>query len=139
MPRGGATWEMRIWRQARRWVASALATGILLVVSGMALGAQQEQVLRVDLQEWQLGFRTVEVDGGRLRVEVVNGGRLPHALEIRGPVGGAGFTVATDTLQPGQRAVLVLELPAGEYEVFCPVPGHAQAGMTGRLVVRTGG
>ncbi|HEY8424952.1 MAG TPA: cupredoxin domain-containing protein [Limnochordales bacterium] len=132
---------MKGWRrrQARRRAASALAVGLLLVMATVALAAQQEQVLRVDLQEWQLGFRTVEVQGGRLRVEVVNGGRLHHAFEIRGPVGGAGFTVATETLQPGQRAVLVLELPAGEYEVFCPVPGHAQAGMTGRLVVRAGG
>ena len=119
---------------------SALAVfGVLslpIVAVHLSRAEQQEQVVRVNLQEWQLGFRTVEVKDNPIRVEIVNAGQLEHAFELEGKVGGHEFGVATGLLEPGQQAVLVLELPPGDYQVYCPVPGHAQAGMAGKLVVR---
>lgn len=59
-----------------------------------------------------------------------------HALEVEGAIGGKEFEVATDLLAPGERTALILELPPGEYELYCPVPGHADAGMEGKLILR---
>ncbi len=39
--------------------------------------------------------------------------------------------------EPGRTARLDFEIAApGEYEFFCSVPGHREAGMVGRIVVR---
>ena len=50
---------------------------------------------------------------------------------------GASFAVDIDVpARPGQTARLrfVLDEP-GAYEVMCSIPGHAEAGMVGMLVV----
>lgn len=61
-----------------------------------------------------------------------NRGTLVHDLVVRG----IGLHLAAE---PGESAsVGVPGLPAGEYEFFCSVPGHADAGMTGVLVVSGG-
>lgn len=58
-----------------------------------------------------------------------NRGTLVHDLVVRG----TGVHLAAE---PGESASAgVPGLPAGEYEFFCSVPGHAEAGMTGVLVV----
>ena len=50
------------------------------------------------------------------------------------------FTVADSDIsvdvEPGATAEVVINLPAGKYRVFCNVPGHKEAGMTARLIVR---
>ena len=38
-------------------------------------------------------------------------------------------------LSPGESGELAVDLPAGEYEFYCSVPGHRQAGMVGTLIV----
>jgi uncharacterized cupredoxin-like copper-binding protein len=58
-----------------------------------------------------------------------NRGTLVHDLVVRG----TGLHLVAG---PGESASAgVPGLPAGEYEFFCSVPGHAEAGMTGVLVV----
>lgn len=44
---------------------------------------------------------------------------------------------ATDVIDPGQTAEITFTAPApGEYRVSCTVPGHADRGMVGTLVVK---
>src|SRR4029453_17947131 len=38
-------------------------------------------------------------------------------------------------LPPGETKEIVVNAPAGEYEYYCNVPGHKQAGMVGKLIV----
>ncbi len=38
-------------------------------------------------------------------------------------------------IQPGATEEVVINAPAGEYEYYCNVPGHKQAGMVGTLTV----
>ena len=43
----------------------------------------------------------------------------------------------TRPLAPGQTQVLhIPDVAAGEYRMWCDVPGHAQAGQVGTLVVK---
>jgi uncharacterized cupredoxin-like copper-binding protein/mono/diheme cytochrome c family protein len=44
-----------------------------------------------------------------------------------------GINVA---LAPGETGEVTINAPAGEYEYYCSVPGHKEAGMVGTLVVR---
>jgi plastocyanin/mono/diheme cytochrome c family protein len=39
------------------------------------------------------------------------------------------------TLNPGESATATVNAPAGEYEYYCSIPGHKDAGMVGKLTV----
>jgi uncharacterized cupredoxin-like copper-binding protein len=54
---------------------------------------------------------------------------MPHGIAIRGH--GSGRIVG-----PGGTSTVTATLKRGRYTFLCPVPGHAQAGMTGTLTVR---
>ena len=41
-------------------------------------------------------------------------------------------------LPPGETQQTVINAPAGEYEYYCNVPGHKEAGMVGKLIVSEG-
>lgn len=71
---------------------------------------------------------------GTYAFEVVNEGDVAHALEVEGE----GIEEETDTLDPGQRATLTVELEGGSYELYCPVGDHADRGMTGKVEVAGG-
>jgi uncharacterized cupredoxin-like copper-binding protein len=46
----------------------------------------------------------------------------------------------TPTIQPGKTATLKVDLKKnGAYEWYCPVDGHRQKGMEGKLSVGSGG
>ena len=57
------------------------------------------------------------------------GAGMPHGIAIQGH--GSG-----EVVQPGGTSTLPAKLAPGTYTFLCPVPGHAQAGMTGTLTVR---
>jgi plastocyanin len=56
---------------------------------------------------------------------------LPHAIEIEGN----GVEEETETIQPGDRASVTVDLRPGRYEFYCPVGNHRQQGMEGTLTV----
>lgn len=62
-------------------------------------------------------------------ITVTNNGVAQHDFVIE------GTDFATPFLNGGENAVLVVNLPAGEYTYFCSVPGHRAAGMVGTLRV----
>lgn len=119
--------------------------GLLALVGGVPYEAfapyhtqppePQEQVVRVSLEEWTLGFQEVRVQPGGIRFEVENDGAIPHAFKIGWQVEDRTYSVSTALLQPGDSAVLILELPAGHYDVWCPVAGHRDLGMEGVVIV----
>jgi len=90
-------------------------------------GAQPLPVSLVDF-----GFQPGEIRvqaGRRVNLELVNTGRILHDLTIPA----LGFRAV---VQPGQRVTVGLPVVSGgEYEFYCSVPGHREAGMVGRLLV----
>ena len=72
------------------------------------------------------------IDAGEtVNLTLVNTGTLVHDLTI--PQLDIHLIAA-----PGETATTGLEVTkAGEYQVLCTVPGHAEAGMTGMIVVET--
>ncbi len=73
---------------------------------------------------------TVEVPTGKpVNLTLVNDGSTVHNLTI--PALGVSVVAG-----PGQRATVGFVAPApGTYQIVCTIPGHAEAGMTGTLVV----
>jgi len=85
--------------------------------------------VEVALSEFAIGPPTIEVaEGGTLLV--TNDGSAAHDLTV------VDTDVKTELLNGGESAELDLSsLAAGTYEVICSVPGHADSGMRGTLVV----
>lgn len=106
---------------------AALAAAALVSLPGGA--AAEAETVQITLKEWDLGVQNVALKGGEATFEISNAGTAPHAFEIEGEIGGKEFEAATGELQPGEKTTLTIGLPAGEYEIYCPVEGHAEKGM----------
>jgi nitrite reductase (NO-forming) len=100
--------------------------------------------LRTELAEGKLAFVGVGGDiegqvnptlrvteGAIVQVGLVNGDGIEHDVVF------PAFKAATDRVnRKGASSVTVFRADrAGEFEYFCSLPGHRQAGMTGKLVV----
>ncbi len=74
---------------------------------------------------------SLEAKPGRVTIAFDNPSRVPHAVEVEGN----GVEEETETITDAS-AKLTVDLDAGEYEFYCPVGNHEQAGMVGTLTVR---
>ena len=83
----------------------------------------------VSLSEWKIESKPAAVKAGKVTFEIKNTGNLEHNFVITG-AGKSPNVLAKDATK------LELELKAGSYEVHCDLPGHKEAGMTGRLEVK---
>jgi uncharacterized cupredoxin-like copper-binding protein len=69
---------------------------------------------------------------GTVTITVKNDGAVTHALAIKTPSG----VVKTSPIAAGATGALTVDLGnPGSYTLYCPIPGHQQAGMQGALVV----
>jgi plastocyanin len=68
---------------------------------------------------------------GKVTITMDNPSSVPHAVEVEGN----GVEEESKTLTDGSASVTV-DLKAGEYEFYCPVDGHKEAGMEGTLTVQ---
>jgi plastocyanin len=57
-----------------------------------------------------------------------NDGAAPHNFSID------ELGISID-MAPGTTEETVINAPPGEYEYYCNVPGHKEAGMVGKLIV----
>jgi uncharacterized cupredoxin-like copper-binding protein len=91
-------------------------------------GAIESVSAHYDLTEFAiLGPQAIRP--GNVEFEVQNDGSTVHNLVIEGGAGTADLTSGgTTTLDAGR-------LEAGEYTIFCSIPGHREAGMELNLVV----
>jgi uncharacterized cupredoxin-like copper-binding protein len=69
--------------------------------------------------------------GTDVKVTLENGGALAHDWAVRDH-----DDIATKLLNPSESETISVNLPAGEYTYYCTVPGHADAGMVGKLIVQ---
>lgn len=114
---------------------------VALAVAAMALDAGNDAKdqakaaggTQVSLTEFRITPAEIALPAGGV-LNVTNNGSVVHNLAVKGE----GLT--TPDLEGGERAVLdVSGLDVGTYEVWCTIPGHAEAGMKGALSVGAGG
>jgi plastocyanin len=80
----------------------------------------------------ELAFDQTELTAaaGEVTIELVNESTVPHNVEVEGN----GVEEVSDTITESTTE-LTLTLEPGEYEFYCAVPGHREAGMEGTLTV----
>jgi uncharacterized cupredoxin-like copper-binding protein len=67
----------------------------------------------------------------KLTLIMRNRSSIEHGIAIAGD----NVKTESDPVGPGETARVTVELPAGEYEFYCPVDGHQEMGMSGILSV----
>src|SRR5205085_420077 len=102
-----------------------------------AAPAASGRAVTISEREYKLNPASPSVaKAGVVRFQVTNDGKIPHALEVKGPKGEARL----HTLQPGSSGTLTVDLPKpGKYDFYCPIDGHRKLGMRGKVVVAGGG
>ena len=64
-----------------------------------------------------------------VKVTLPNEGAAPHDFSID------ALNISV-TVNPGETGEVTIDAPAGEYEYYCNIPGHKEAGMVGKLTVQ---
>jgi uncharacterized cupredoxin-like copper-binding protein len=112
-----------------------LLLGLALVVAAVsgyatayAKTAAPVQRVTVTMTEFKFKLSKSKINTGTVIFTVVNRGKIAHDFKIAGK--------KTPQIQPGKSATLkVVITKKGTYAYLCTLPGHASAGMKGRLGV----
>ena len=98
--------------------------------SGPGAGAS----LTVEAHDIEFDRDAYRIAAGPVDIDYVQEGALPHSLVIEAPDGGDvnGFKLEVGEVDADSGTV---DLSAGDYVIFCDVPGHRDAGMEAELQV----
>jgi mono/diheme cytochrome c family protein len=77
-------------------------------------------------------FANAEAPAGQLEIDSKNDSSTPHDIAIEGN----GVNEHGEIVQGGGVSRVSADLKAGDYQFFCTVPGHREAGMEGKLTVK---
>jgi uncharacterized cupredoxin-like copper-binding protein len=100
-------------------------------------GAKESVLKTIRVKEVEFALKPAEITlekPGTYLFKAVNSGGTVHALEVEDQ----GIEEETEEIQPGQSAELKVKLEAGTYELYCPVDGHKEEGMEGKVIVKEG-
>ncbi|MEA2411741.1 MAG: hypothetical protein QOC77_2302 [Thermoleophilaceae bacterium] len=90
--------------------------------------------LGVVAREWSLTLSRSALPAGAAVVELQNFGEDAHNLRIE-RTDGSGAPLNVPLAESGERQRAGGTLAAGDYKVYCALPGHDAQGMHARLVV----
>jgi plastocyanin len=96
-------------------------------------GGGRETTLENPADPSQLRFSksTLEAPAGTITLVMENPSAIEHNIAVRG----GGVDEQGEVVGQGEESTVTAELDQGEYEFYCSVPGHEQAGMKGTLTV----
>jgi len=126
----------------RKFLLLAVFAAILAACGG---GAGTATELTVDMTDLMFNPASLEATAGQINFNLSNSGAVEHNFLVLKL--GATYTTSADVKpedilfeaklaagESGKFSVTLAE--AGEYPVICTVPGHLEAGMVGKLVVK---
>ena len=109
--------------------ATATATA---ATGGASAGGGQVVKLAADPSALKFDKSTLTAKAGKVTLSMANPSGLPHAVSIEGN----GVDKDGNTVEKGGTSTVTAKLKPGTYEFYCPVDGHRQAGMEGKLTVK---
>jgi uncharacterized cupredoxin-like copper-binding protein len=124
--------------------ATVGAVAVVALGTGAVAGAQQDratasrgQTLRTSADpSGKLRFIPNRLSARRGAVTIVmtnpRSSGMMHGIALEG----RGVDKGGRIVQPGKTSSVTARLKKGRYVFYCPVPGHRQAGMVGRLTVK---
>ena len=106
---------------------------IASAIAGMPAAAQPARTVEVGLSEWAISM-PASLPAGRTTLVVTNTGSRAHNIAI-GRDGTGRAQRFGESIAPGARAAMTVDLAPGTYRVSCPVFGHAPLGMERTITV----
>jgi plastocyanin len=98
-------------------------------------GAGQDLKLSaVETNGLSFSTKTLTAKAGAVTLTMSNpsGNAQQHGISVEGK----GVDKDGKIVAPGGTSTVTVSLKPGTYEFYCPVPGHKQAGMEGKLIVK---
>lgn len=132
-----------VWPVAGFFVVIAFGVGMIsmaafdssqrLTPEGSTEAQEGGASIQVELGDLFIKPADFQAEAGDITFDVHNAGQTEHNFVVEG-------LGSTEMLAPDAEGALVLEnVKAGTYNVFCAVPGHADGGMKAKLVVGESG
>jgi plastocyanin len=84
-----------------------------------------------DRSELRFSKQALESPAGTITLVMENPSAIEHNIAVRGE----GVDERGAVVGQGETSRVTVELEPGEYEFYCSVPGHDEAGMNGTLTV----
>ena len=106
-----------------------VALAALVVAAPVAAhsSAAAATTVTVTMKEFKFTLSKAKVPHGKVTFKLVNKGKLAHDFAIGGK--------KSKLIAKGKTGTLIVTLKAGKLGYKCTVPGHAAAGMKGKLTV----
>jgi len=114
----------------RLLIAAVVAVTAALAVAGV-VSASTTVNLRASKTKIAFNHRTLTAKKGKVTLVMANPSGLPHAIAVKGH----GLNSKGKTVNKGGTSRVTVTLKKGTYTFYCPVDGHAAAGMKGKLIV----
>lgn len=110
-------------------LALGVALAALVAAAPVAAGpsAAAATTVTVTMKEFKFTLSKAKVPHGKVTFKLVNKGKVNHDFKIAGK--------KSKTIKPGKTGFLIVTLKAGRIAYICTLPGHAAAGMKGKLRV----
>jgi plastocyanin len=93
----------------------------------------RDQRIAITATDFRYTPQTIQARPGRLRLDIVNRGRLAHTLWVRS---GNNNVAKASSLLPGERTSKSFRVSKGQYRFFCALSNHEELGMYGTLIVK---
>ncbi|HEV2924876.1 MAG TPA: plastocyanin/azurin family copper-binding protein [Solirubrobacteraceae bacterium] len=92
--------------------------------------------VQIIAREYSFTLSRPTIPAGEVIMEFVNRGQDPHNMHVLREAEESNEAGAFSNTEPDHHQDLTFVLRAGSYTLFCSLPGHRAAGMTGTLVVQ---
>ena len=126
---------MRRGRAGSLAAVAVVAGGLAVSGAGVAASGTTAHLKADPNGALKFNKKKLTVTHGKVTVVMKNpsSSMQQHGIEVEGH----GVEKRGKIVNPGSRSKVTFKhLKAGTYEFYCPVPGHKQAGMKGKLVVK---
>ena len=112
-------------------ISLALGVALAALVAAAPVAARPTAAtattVTVKMSEFKFVLSRKTVAHGTVTFKLVNKGKLSHDFKISGK--------KSKLIKPGKSGKLIATLKKGKLSYICTVPGHAAAGMKGKLTV----
>jgi plastocyanin len=91
-----------------------------------------DHAVSIRVTDFRYHPQVVRVQAGAITFHVRNGGRLPHNFAIRGE---GSDRLQVSTMLPGETDQGIVNLPPGQYRMYCTIGNHEELGEYGTLII----